>query len=152
MIALLQRVSQASVRVSGDTVGAIDNGLLVLVGFDKYDNESVCAPGVDRILSYRIFEDANGRMNRSVSDCGGGILFVPQFTLVADTAKGNRPGFSTAAEPPVAETLFNRMVTLARRSPLRIECGKFGAQMDVRLTNRGPATFALHISPVAEKT
>ena len=145
MLALLQRVSRASVAVAGETVGAIDNGLLVFVAFDKRDNESVCARGVERALAYRVFEDAQGQMNRSVLDVGGGVLLVPQFTLAADTRKGNRPGFSAAAAPETARALFEHAAAVARRAPLRVECGRFGANMDVRLVNRGPATFLLRV-------
>ena len=147
MLALLQRVSQAAVDIDGAAVAQIDNGLLVLVGFEKDDDESVCARAAERIIAYRIFEDGEQRMNLSVKDCGGALLLVPQFTLAADTRKGNRPGVSSASPPEIAKELFDRLVECARREPIQVECGRFGADMDVRLINRGPATFLLRIAP-----
>lgn len=146
MLALLQRVSHAAVTVGGDTIAEIGDGLLVFVGFEAGEDAGVCGRAVERIVSYRIFEDGEQRMNLSVKDRNGGLLLVPQFTLAADTRKGNRPGFSTAAPPEVAAELFAQLVERARKEPVQVECGKFGADMDVQLVNRGPATFLLRVS------
>ncbi|MFM8516568.1 MAG: D-aminoacyl-tRNA deacylase [Nevskiaceae bacterium] len=143
MIALLQRVSSASVRVSGACIGAIDAGLLVLVGVQPADDEQAAQRLLERLLAYRVFPDGLGRMNLSLTDTAGGLLLVPQFTLAADTRKGNRPGFSTAAPPEQAERLFLRFCELAKASHRRVETGQFGADMQVALVNDGPVTFWL---------
>lgn len=145
MKALLQRVTHASVVVDGDTVGAIDTGLLVLVGIEPADTPSTSARMLERLLNYRVFPDAEGRMNCSLRDISGGLLLVSQFTLAAETRKGNRPGFSTAAAPELAETLFDDMVQQAHRLHEPVATGRFGADMKVSLTNDGPVTFLLEL-------
>ena len=143
MIALIQRVSEARVRVAGRTVGEIGPGVLALIGVEREDAEPQAARLLDRILGYRIFPDEAGRMNRSLADTGGGLLLVPQFTLAADTRKGTRAGFSTAAEPERARALFGVLLQLARTAHRPVACGEFGAEMQVSLTNEGPVTFWL---------
>jgi D-tyrosyl-tRNA(Tyr) deacylase len=143
MIGLLQRVMRASVTVAGREVGAIERGLLVLVGVQKDDGEAQVARLLERLLSYRVFPDESGRMNLSLRDIGGGLLLVPQFTLAADTARGTRAGFSTAAEPARARGLFESLSSQARAAWPRTACGEFGADMQVTLTNDGPVTFWL---------
>ncbi len=144
MIGLLQRVSEASVTVDGEVTGAIGAGLLVLVGVQKHDDEARMERLLERLLGYRVFEDEAGRMNRSLRDTGGGLLLVPQFTLAADTRKGTRPSFSSAAPPERARTLFEAM--LHRAGDLhegKVASGRFGADMQVALVNDGPVTFWL---------
>ena len=143
MIALIQRVSEARVDVDGETVGAIEAGLLALVAVQPDDGEAEAQRLLERMLGYRIFPDDEGRMNRSLADSGGGLLLVSQFTLAADTKKGMRPGFSTAAAPADAERWFMRLVELARARHTRVEIGRFGAHMKVHLVNDGPVTFWL---------
>jgi D-tyrosyl-tRNA(Tyr) deacylase len=144
MLSLIQRVSEARVSVEGDTVGAIGPGLLALVGIEPGDGEAEVARMAARLLGYRVFADAQGRMNRSLSDTGGGLLLVSQFTLAADTRSGMRPGFSTAAAPDEAERIFARLVALCReRHPGGVETGWFGAHMTVSLVNDGPVSFLL---------
>ena len=147
MIGLLQRVSEASVRVDGETVGAIGPGLLVLVGVQRGDGEREAERLLERLLGYRVFADAEGRMNRSLGDTGGGLLLVPQFTLAADTAKGSRPGFSPAAPPEEGRRLFEHLCRLAGRHPGVVAAGRFGAHMRVSLVNDGPVTFWLEARP-----
>jgi len=143
MIALIQRVLEARVTVEERTVGAIGPGLLALVAVEKADTSSNVNRMVERLLSYRVFPDDEGRMNRSLVDTGGGLLLVSQFTLAADTAKGTRPSFTPAAAPDLAEELFNAAVTLARSRHSCVETGEFGADMRVSLVNNGPVTFRL---------
>lgn len=144
MIALIQRVDEARVEVGGVVVGAIGSGLLALVGLQPGDGEAQTQRLLERVLGYRVFADAEGRMNRSLADTGGGLLLVSQFTLAADTRSGMRPGFSTAAAPAEAERWFNRLVELARaRHAGGVETGRFGAHMKVHLVNDGPVTFRL---------
>ena len=143
MIGLLQRVSSAGVAVGGREVARIGRGLLVLVAVQKDDTEAQAARLLERLLSYRVFADDAGRMNRSLRDVGGGLLLVPQFTLAADTAKGTRAGFSTAAEPARAKELFGHLVGAARAAWPDVAVGEFGADMQVTLTNDGPVTFWL---------
>lgn len=143
MIALIQRVSAARVEVGGETTGAIEAGLLALVAVQPGDGEPQAERLLQRLLGYRVFADAEGRMNRSLADTGGGLLLVSQFTLAADTKKGMRPGFSTAAAPDEAERWFNRLVELAKNRHTRVEIGRFGAHMQVHLVNDGPVTFWL---------
>lgn len=145
MIGLLQRVSGAEVVVAGERVGRIDAGLLVLLGVEAHDDEASAERLVERLLTYRVFSDEQGRMNRSVLDAGGGLLLVPQFTLAADTKKGRRPSFACAAPPAEAERLFARAVEIARGYPLAVETGRFGADMQVSLCNDGPVTFWLQV-------
>lgn len=143
MIALIQRVTAAQVNVDGETVGAIGPGLLALVAVQPGDGEAQTQRLLERVLGYRVFADAEGRMNRSLRETNGGLLLVSQFTLAADTRSGTRPGFSTAAEPAQAECWFNQLVELARDGHPGVETGRFGAHMTVQLTNDGPVTFWL---------
>jgi len=143
MIGLLQRVTQAQVDVAGETIGEIRRGLLVLVGVEKGDAEAQAERLLERLLGYRVFPDETGRMNLSLQDIGGGLLLVPQFTLAADTRKGMRAGFSTAAEPAEGKRLFEYLLSRARQSHAGVATGIFGADMQVRLTNDGPVTFWL---------
>lgn len=143
MIGLIQRVAAAHVEVSGETVGAIGAGLLALVAVQPGDGEAQAERLLERVLGYRIFADAEGRMNRSLTDSGGALLLVSQFTLAADTRSGMRPGFSSAAEPAQAERCFERLVELARDRHRGVEIGRFGAHMQVHLVNDGPVTFWL---------
>jgi len=147
MIALLQRVSEASVQVDHQALGRIGTGLLVFIGVEKNDSELQARRLCERILSYRVFPDAQDKMNLSVSDTGGGILLVPQFTLAADTGKGNRPSFSSAAAPEEGLRLFDCLVTHMRGLHSNVETGKFGADMQVSLVNDGPVTFWLQVKP-----
>lgn len=147
MIALLQRVTHADVAIAGEIVGRIDAGLLVLIGVQRGDTERESARLLERVVTYRVFADAQGRMNRSLQDVGGGLLIVPQFTLAADTAGGTRPGFSTAAPPDAGRRLFEYFVAAASALPLHVATGRFGADMQVSLTNDGPVTFWLEVSP-----
>lgn len=146
MIALLQRVSAAQVAVDGAVVGAIGRGLLVLLGVEAADTEAEAERLLERLLDYRVFADEAGKMNLSLRDVGGGLLLVPQFTLAADTRKGLRPGFSTAAPPEQGRRLFDRAVALARGRHAPVETGRFGADMQVTLTNDGPVTFWLQVA------
>jgi D-tyrosyl-tRNA(Tyr) deacylase len=147
MIGLLQRVSQASVVVDGDTIGAIGHGLMVLVCAEKGDTEREADALLAKLLGYRVFSDDAGKMNRSVSDVEGGLLLVPQFTLAADTRSGTRPSFSPAAAPEDGRRLFEHFVRQARERHGKVETGQFGADMKVALTNDGPVTFWLRIDP-----
>ncbi len=143
MIALIQRVSEASVRVDGEVVGAIGPGLLALVAVLPGDGEVQAERMAERLLGYRVFEDADGRMNRSLADTGGGLLLVSQFTLAADTRKGMRPSFSGAAAPAEAERWFSRLVEICRSRHAAVETGRFRAHMQVALVNDGPVTLRL---------
>jgi len=147
MIALIQRVSQAVVTVDGKETGRIGTGLITLIGVERNDAEAHADRLLQRLLSYRVFADNQGKMNRSISDIQGELLLVPQFTLAADTSSGTRPGFSTAASPPDAKTLFDYFVSKARDSHTVVATGTFGADMKVTLTNDGPVTFWLQVSP-----
>ena len=144
MLSLIQRVTEASVRVDGEVIGRIGPGLLALVGVEPGDGEPQLARMTDRLLGYRVFADAEGRMNRSLGDTSGGLLLVSQFTLAADTRSGMRPGFSTAAAPDEARQVFDRLVEACReRHAGPVETGRFGADMAVSLVNDGPVTFLL---------
>jgi D-tyrosyl-tRNA(Tyr) deacylase len=144
MLSLIQRVTSASVVVDGEAVGAIGPGLLALVGVEPGDGEAQAARMAQRLLGYRVFGDAQGRMNRSLADIAGGLLLVSQFTLAADTSSGMRPGFSTAMVPVEAERVFASLVEKCRESHLAgVETGRFGAHMTVSLVNDGPVTFLL---------
>lgn len=143
MIGLLQRVTEASVSVDGKSVAAIRRGILVLVGVEKSDTEQNCRRLAERLLSYRVFPDQGGRMNLSVSCIHGGILLVPQFTLAADTGKGTRASFTSAAPPESASLLFDRLVDEIRGRHPGTASGIFGADMQVALVNDGPVTFWL---------
>lgn len=145
MIGLLQRVTQASVEVQGQTVGAIGQGLLVLVGVQKHDTEDQALRLLDRLLGYRVFADEADKMNLSVQDVNGGLLLVPQFTLAADTKKGMRPSFSSAAPPQQGQRLFDYFVAMAQQKYTKVSTGQFGADMKVSLTNDGPVTFWLEV-------
>jgi D-tyrosyl-tRNA(Tyr) deacylase len=148
MIGLLQRVTEASVHVDGVLVGAIGPGLLVLVGVQAGDTAAQGERLLERLVTYRVFADEAGKMNRSLEDTGGGLLLVPQFTLAADTHKGTRPGFSTAAAPEVGRERFAALVALAHaRLSDRVATGRFGADMKVALVNDGPVTFWLEVKP-----
>jgi D-aminoacyl-tRNA deacylase len=141
LIALLQRVTGASVRVDGETVGEIGAGVLALIGVERGDTEPQAARLLERILGYRLFEDAAGRMNLSLRDVGGGLLLVPQFTLAADTRKGMRASFTPAADPQTGRALFEFLLERARAAHPRVAAGRFGAHMRVSLVNDGPVTF-----------
>jgi len=143
MIGLLQRVTEASVTVDGESIGEIGRGLLVLVAVHRDDREQDAVRLAERILTYRVFPDAEGRMNRSVVDEGLDLLLVPQFTLAADTKKGTRASFTRAAEPERGEAYFEHLVDACRGNLNTVETGRFGANMQVRLTNDGPVTFWL---------
>lgn len=145
MIALLQRVSAAEVVVEGRVIAAIDRGLLVLLGVEAADTVQEADRLLERLLDYRVFADAGGKMNLSLRDVGGGLLLVPQFTLAADTRKGLRPGFSTAAPPETGRLLFDHVVAEAGRRHAPVVQGEFGADMKVTLTNDGPVTFWLQV-------
>jgi D-tyrosyl-tRNA(Tyr) deacylase len=145
MLALLQRVTEAAVRVDERLLGRIDAGLLVFVGVEKGDSESHAERLLERLLGYRLFADSRGRMNRSVSDVGGGLLLVPQFTLPADTRSGMRPSLSPAAPPDVGRRLYAYLVRAARARYADVASGEFGAHMQVSLNNDGPVTFMLQV-------
>ncbi len=147
MIALIQRVTGAKVVVDGENVGAIGRGILALIGVQKGDTEGDAKRLLERVLGYRIFPDAQDRMNRSLRDIGGELLLVPQFTLAADTGRGMRPSFSTAAPPEQGQALFDHLLALARDNWPRIASGRFGADMQVHLINDGPVTFWLQAGP-----
>ncbi len=143
MIGLLQRVTQAEVAVGGEVVGRIGRGLLVLVAVHRDDTEKDIARLAERLLGYRVFPDDGGRMNLSVTDIGGGLLLVPQFTLTADTGKGTRASFTKGAPPDRAADYFERLAAACRAGLGSVETGEFGANMQVSLTNDGPVTFWL---------
>lgn len=145
MIGLIQRVSHAKVDVSGETVGAIDKGILLLLGVERTDNEAKARKLADKILRYRIFADEQGKMNLNLSQVSGQLLIVSQFTLVADTQKGNRPGFSAGASPELGEQLYQYFVDYCREQGTTCETGRFGADMQVSLTNDGPVTFQFRV-------
>jgi D-tyrosyl-tRNA(Tyr) deacylase len=147
MIALLQRVSHASVVVDGAVIGAIGAGLLVLVCAEKGDSEKEADALLTKLLAYRVFSDDAGKMNRSVADLAAGLLLVPQFTLAADTNSGTRPSFSPAASAQDGLRLFEHFVRRARATHVTVATGQFGADMKVSLTNDGPVTFWLQVAP-----
>lgn len=143
MIALIQRCTRAQVVVDQTVVGQIDEGILALIGIQPDDTLARGKKLIDKILAYRIFTDEQGKMNRSVRDEQGGLLLVSQFTLAADTKSGNRPSFSTAAPPSMAEPMFDELLAYARQAHPKVETGRFGAHMEISLTNDGPVTFQL---------
>jgi D-aminoacyl-tRNA deacylase len=143
LIALIQRITEAAVTVDGRAVGSVGHGILALIGVQRGDDAASAERLLERVLSYRIFEDDAGRMNRSLADIAGGLLLVPQFTLAADTRKGTRAGFSGAEQPDRARALFDELVTLARGRHSEVATGQFGAHMKVSLVNDGPVTFWL---------
>lgn len=147
MIALIQRVSEAAVHVNGNVLGEISTGILALVGVEKGDGEPQADRLLQRVLAYRIFPDDEGRMNLNVEQAGGGLLLVSQFTLAANTRKGNRPSFTSAAPPAEGERLFDYFVHQARRQLPATQTGQFGADMKVHLVNDGPVTFWLQVPP-----
>ena len=147
MIGLLQRVTRADVCVAAERVAEIAQGLLVLVGVERGDSEREADRLLERLLGYRVFADGAGKMNLSVQDVRGGVLLVPQFTLAADTTKGTRPGFSSAATPEEGRRLFDYLVQQALRAHSPIARGRFGADMKVTLVNDGPVTFWLRVLP-----
>ncbi len=143
MKALIQRVRQARVEVAGEVVGAIDQGLLVLVGVEREDDHARADKLLHKLLNYRVFSDEQGKMNRSLKDIDGGLLLVSQFTLAADTRSGLRPSFSSAAPPAQGEALYDYLLAQARQQHPQVACGRFGAEMQVHLVNDGPVTFLL---------
>jgi len=147
VIGLLQRVDGAAVEVDGREIARIGPGLLVLVGVERGDDEATADRLLERLATYRVFADVDGRMNLSVSDVGGGLLLVPQFTLAADTSKGLRPGFSRASPPGDAERLFGYMAKRAEKRLSGTQTGRFGAHMRVSLVNDGPVTFWIRVPP-----
>lgn len=149
MIALLQRVTQAQVAVDGETVGAIGKGLMVLVCAERGGGEKQADALLGKLLAYRVFADDAGKMNKSVCDVGGGLLLVPQFTLAADTRSGTRPSFTPAAPPEIGRSLFEYFAAQASARHAPVATGRFGADMQVSLTNDGPVTFWLQVKPSA---
>ena len=149
MIGLLQRVTSAWVEVDSRRVGQIGVGLMVLIGVERGDEAAQADRLLERLLTYRVFADEEGRMNRSLKDVGGGLLLVPQFTLAADTRKGTRPGFSPAAEPAEGKKWFEYLLRQARNAHPVVQSGVFGADMQVTLTNDGPVTFWLRVDPTS---
>ena len=147
MIGLLQRVQQAQVDIGAERVASIGAGLLVLVGVQHDDNEATADRLLERLLGYRVFADAEGKMNLSIKQVAGELLLVPQFTLAADTRSGMRPGFSTAASPAAGEQLFAYLLEQAHKQPLPVASGQFGEDMQVSLVNDGPVTFWLEVNP-----
>jgi len=145
MIGLLQRVSEASVTVDGETIGAIEQGLMVLVGVERNDTEAQADRLLQRLLGYRVFADADDKMNLSLKDVQGGLLLVPQFTLAADTQKGARPSFSSAAAPEHGQRLFDYFLAQAQQQHANVASGRFGVDMQVALINDGPVTFSLQV-------
>jgi D-tyrosyl-tRNA(Tyr) deacylase len=143
MKALIQRVQHARVEVDGEVVGSIDQGLLVLVGVEREDDQTRADKLLHKLLRYRVFSDEHGKMNRSLTDVCGGLLLVSQFTLAADTRSGLRPSFSSAAPPETGEQLYNYLLAQARQQHPKVACGRFGADMQVHLQNDGPVTFLL---------
>ncbi len=146
MIALLQRVSMASVTIDSQQTARIDQGLLVLLAVEKMDTMQQADRLLQRILNYRVFADSEGKMNHSLRDIAGELLLVPQFTLAADTDKGNRPSFAPAASPIMGKQLFDYLVSQAKSQHPAVAAGQFGADMQVSLINNGPVTFWLHVT------
>lgn len=147
MIGLLQRVTRASVDIDGNQVAAIGRGLLVFIGVERGDSQAHANRLLERLLAYRVFPDAEGRMNRDLREISGSLLLVPQFTLPADTHKGNRPSFTPAAPPEQGKSLFTYLLNQAKRAHADTQCGVFGAEMQVSLVNDGPVTFWLRVQP-----
>ena len=145
MKGLLQRVSEARVEVDGEVVGAVGQGLMVLVAVEPHDTPDHADKLLHRLLNYRVFSDPAGKMNLSLKDIEGGLMLVSQFTLAADTRSGLRPGFSTAAPPALGAELFDYLLAQARKAHFNVSSGRFGADMKVHLVNDGPVTFLLQI-------
>ncbi|MBN1492894.1 MAG: D-tyrosyl-tRNA(Tyr) deacylase [Candidatus Omnitrophica bacterium] len=143
MQVVIQRVDKAEVTVNNEKSESIDQGLVVLVGFEKTDNENNVEKAAQKIMALRIFEDDAGKMNRAITDINGALLVVPNFTLAADCNKGNRPSFDTSLPPREAQILFERLIATLKQSALTIVTGSFGATMKVSLTNNGPVTFTV---------
>ena len=148
MIGLLQRVSRSSVSVDGEVIGSIGAGLMVLIGIERGDSEAQADRLLERLLGYRVFADAEGKMNLSLRDINGGLLLVPQFTLPADTRKGTRPSFTPAAAPDEGRRLFSYLLENAHRHHPEVASGRFAADMEVALVNDGPVTFWLQVPPL----
>ena len=144
MIGLIQRVTHANVVVADEQIANIENGILLLLGVEKQDTEQNAKELLNKIINFRIFEDDDGKMNLSLLSKGGALLIVPQFTLPADTKKGTRPSFASAAPPELGKKLYDHFVVLAKELLVNVETGEFGADMKVGLTNDGPVTFWLH--------
>ncbi len=151
MIALIQRVTSAKVEIGGEIVGAIERGILALIGVERGDSEREAERLMQRVLGYRLFPDRDGRMNLCIAEVGGGLLLVPQFTLAANTDKGTRASFTPAAEPEVGHRLYEHALEFARARHPRVETGRFGAEMQVHLVNDGPVTFRLQVAPPAPR-
>jgi len=147
VIALIQRASRAAVRVDGVTVGEIAGGLVALLCAERGDTADSADALIDKVLGYRVFADAQGKMNRSVREVNGGLLLVPQFTLAADTMSGTRPSFTPAAPPELGRLLYERCVARAAGLHAPVASGRFGAHMEVELVNDGPVTFWLRVQP-----
>lgn len=145
MKALIQRVKTAAVVVDGETIGQIDQGILLFLGVEKHDDAALAERMLNKILKYRIFEDENGRMGRSLQDIEGGLLVVSQFTLAADTKKGTKPSFSSAASPQHGIEIYESFLTQARQCHPHVASGRFGADMKVSLINDGPVTFLFEL-------
>jgi D-aminoacyl-tRNA deacylase len=143
MLTVIQRVTEAWVSVEGQTTGTIEQGLMILCGFEPHDNEHTINRMLDKCINYRIFSDSQGKMNHSVREIEGGLLLVPQFTLMADTHKGLRPSFSNAASPQLAKELFELLVVRAQHKYPQVQQGFFGSDMLVHLCNDGPVTFLM---------
>jgi D-tyrosyl-tRNA(Tyr) deacylase len=146
MITIIQRVTTASVTVNNQEIGKIDAGIMALIAVEKTDTQKDAQRLIERILNYRIFADSNDRMNLSLIDINGGLLLIPQFTLAADTQKGNRPSFISAAPPEKGKELFDYLQCVAKQTYSKVEFGEFGADMQVALVNNGPVTFTLRTS------
>ena len=151
VIALIQRVSQSGITVDGVGIAETGRGVLALVGMQPGDDEATAEALLRKITRYRVFSDADGKMNLSLLDISGDLCLVPQFTLAADTSRGLRPGFSTAAAPAEGRRLFDYLVGRAQQLPVKVQTGEFGADMQVSLTNDGPATFWLQETPAAKR-
>jgi D-aminoacyl-tRNA deacylase len=147
MIALIQRVARAKVEVAGSVTGAVERGILALIGIEAGDSTQTGQRLLERVLTYRIFPDDAGKMNLDLRQVGGGLLLVPQFTLVADTRKGTRPSFSDGAPPELAKALYSQLLQAAQAAHPTVASGMFGADMQVSLTNDGPVTFWLRVAP-----
>lgn len=147
MIALLQRVTSAWVEVKGERTAEISRGLMILLGVERGDSSAQADRLLQRFMAYRVFEDEQGRMNHNIISARGSLLLVPQFTLAADTRSGNRPGFSSAAEPGEGRKWFDYVADRARQQPISVATGMFGADMQVGLVNDGPVTFWLQVAP-----
>lgn len=145
MRVLIQRVRHASVSVSGSAIGSIEQGLLLFIAIEKHDTWATLQKMADKVLAYRMFADADGKMNLNVKDVKGGLLAISQFTLAADTRKGLRPGFANAAPPERAEDMYNQFVTLLKQQHRSVATGRFAANMQIELVNDGPVTFLLEL-------